>query len=247
MKTARGFTLIEALVGMVVGTIVLAGAYSIWLTHQEESYRLSKKIELRNKLTLSSKRLQRSVTLAGLGLAGAANLGKYDAIGSDTLIVFTNPREESSVLSADIDHHQALLTVDAPALFAEGGYVAISGAGHAELRRISAVSGNTLHLDSAFVNDYPRAVCKAFPAERERYYTDRDSLHFIHENSEGAHVVATDVRNFQVSFSDRTGKPTETVARIRSVLFSLTGVYPAKAGALSTLIYSSTAIPRNTL
>ena len=70
----RGFSLIEALVGMVVGSLVLAGAYSLWRTHQEQSLTLNRKTEARNELALAAKRLQREVTLAGLGLGGAVRV-----------------------------------------------------------------------------------------------------------------------------------------------------------------------------
>jgi len=247
MKRAGGFTLVETIVGMVIGTLVLAAAYSLWRTHQVEGMRLSKKIELRNKLTLASKRLQRSVTLAGLGLSGAPNLGKQDAEGSDTLIIYTNPTEAKAGLAADADHHIAAIQVDATAPFAAGSYVALVGGGHAELRRIVSISGSSLALDSALANDYTMAGTLAFPASRERYYSQQDSTRFVHETSDIAHVIATDVKNFQVSFADKLGRSTDIPSQVRTVRFSLTGIFPAREGAINSIILSSTAIPRNTL
>ena len=247
MNRVRGFTLIETVVSMVIGTIIMAAAYSLWRTHQVEGMRLSKKIELRNKLTLSSKKLQRAVTLAGLGLSGAANLDKQDAVGSDTLIVYTNLAETKAGLAATADHHVAAIQVDAPTPFAAGGYVALACGGRAELRRIVGVDGSTLNLDSAFANDYPVAGTVAMPARRERFYSQQDSALFIHESSGGRQVIATDVKNFQVSFADKRGNSTEVPSQVRTVRFSLTGIFPAREGAINNIILSSTAIPRNTL
>jgi prepilin-type N-terminal cleavage/methylation domain-containing protein len=247
MAHERGFTLIEAIVGMLIASLVLAGAYSLWRTHQTEGMRLSRKIDLRNKLTLASKRLQRSVTLAGLGLSGAATLAKEDAVGSDTLTIFTNPEEAKASLLADADHRNPAIRVDAPALFAAGGYVALAGGGHAEMRRITSVSGSLLGLDSAFANDYPAAGTLAFPARRERYFSDQDSARLIHEIRQARHVVASDVKNFQVAFTDKHGNSTDAPRLVRTVRFSFTGIFPAREGAASSMVFSSTAIPRNTL
>lgn len=247
MKRPQGFTLVETIVSMVIGAIIMAAGYALWRTHQVEGMRLSKKIELRNKLTLSSKQLQRAVTLAGLGLSGAANLAKQDAVGSDTLIIYTNPAEAKAGLTIAADHHVAAIQVDASTLFAAGGYVALSCAGNAELRRIVGVSGSTLNLESAFANDYPVAGTAAMPARRERFYSDQDSSRLIHEIADAQRVIATDVKNFQVSFADKLGNATEISAQVRTVRFSLTGIFPAREGALNSIILSSTAIPRNTL
>jgi hypothetical protein len=247
MKRADGFTLVEAIVGMLIASLVLAGGYTIWRTHETEGMRISRKIDLRNKLTLASKRLQRSVTLAGLGLSGAANLVKDDAVGSDTLTIFANPEEAKAALLADADHSTPAIRVDAQNLFPAGGYVALVGGGHAELRRVVSVSGGTLNLDSAFANDYPAAGTLAFPAQRERYYSDQDSARLIHEVRGARQVVASNVKNFQVSFADMRGNSTDAPAQVRTVRFSFTGIFPAREGAANSMVFSSTAIPRNTL
>ena len=247
MTRSRGFTLIETMVGMVISGTILAACYALWRTPPIEGMRLSKKIELRNKLTRASKRLERAVTLAGLGLAGAAHLAKADAVGSDTLVIFSNPGETKARLAAFADHRVAAIQVDAPGVFAAGGYVAVSGGGHSELRRIARVYGSTLGLESAFDNDYAVAGTLAMPARRERYYSQQDSSRFVLETAEGMRIVATDVKNFQVSFADMRGASTEIPAQIRTVRFSLTGFFPAREGVNNNIILSSTAIPRNTL
>src|SRR4051812_32195828 len=56
MMRERGFTLVEAIMGMVIAGMILAACYAVWRTHAIQGASLSKKIDLRNKLTLSSKR-----------------------------------------------------------------------------------------------------------------------------------------------------------------------------------------------
>lgn len=247
MTRQRGFSLVEAMVGLVVGSLVLAAAYSLWSTHQTEGMRLSKKTDLRNKLTLASKRIQRSVTLAGFGMGGAATLEKQTGFGSDTLIVYTNMDQARTTLAAAYDHHDAAITVANPGPFDTASFVAIVGPAGKEVRRLSGVSGSVLHLDSAFSSDFPIDGTSVLPVARERFYSDQDSLWLVHEQGGEARVIATDVRNFQFSFTDKRGQATTESAKIKTVRYSLTGVFPAAEGAINTLVLSSTAIPRNTL
>ncbi|HKP97599.1 MAG TPA: prepilin-type N-terminal cleavage/methylation domain-containing protein [Fibrobacteria bacterium] len=243
-----GFSLIELLIGLLVSSIVLAGAFSLWNTHQQEGFRLEKKIELRNVMTLSSKRIQRSVTLAGLGLGGAANLAKEDAVGSDTLTIFTNPGENSCALLSNVTPGGSpIIQVADPSLFASARYVAISNDTNGEIRLIVGRPGSALEIESPFTHAFNTASSHAYPAVRERYYTDQVNNTLMRENGGEPTIVAKDVKNFQVSFRDKHGAPTESTPEVRTVVFSFTGIFPAKEGALNSMIFSSTAIPRNTL
>ncbi|MDB5102364.1 MAG: hypothetical protein JWP91_53 [Fibrobacteres bacterium] len=242
-----GFTLVELMVGLVVGAIVLAGAYGLLKTHNEEGYRIERKIELRSEMTLTAKRIQRAVTLAGLGLKGSATLKKEDAVGSDTLIIFTNEKESNSPITADASAGIPVLQVAQPSLFENASYVAVVSDGIGEIRMILEQEGSTLRLDSGFSRTYAMAASMAFPASRERYYSDQDSSHLILEADGDARVIGKNLRNFQVSFHDKHGGSTEASIDVRTVLFSYVGVYPAKEGALNSMVFSSTAIPRNAL
>jgi prepilin-type N-terminal cleavage/methylation domain-containing protein len=244
----KGFTLIELMVGMVVSSLVLAGAYSLWKTHSTEGFRLERKIDLRNGMTLSSKRIQRAITLAGIGLQGSANLAKEDAVGSDTLILYTNPSEASSTLAASITHGAgAFMQVGNPSAFASAGYVVVRTGNAAEIRKIMFVSGSSLYLNSSFSSDHPIAGSVAFPAMRARIYTDQSRNQLMWDGGETASIVAKNVKNFQVSFRNKRGESTEIPAEVRTVQYSFTGIFPAKEGALNSIVFSSTAIPRNTL
>lgn len=250
MRTASqsGFSLIEMMVGMVVGGIVLAAAYSLWNTQQTEGYRLGKKIELRNNMTLASKRIQRSVTLAGIGLQGGANLAKGDDIDSDTLVIYTNQGELSSPLAFDADHGRSLITVSNPEVFEGASYVVIiTDDSLAELREIVGRNGSNLDLDVPLDIDHFQSTSMALPAVRERFYSDQVANQLIRDVEGSLSVVARNVKNFQVSFRNRHGESTETAAEVRTVQYSFTGVFPAREGALNCIVFSSTAIPRNTL
>jgi hypothetical protein len=236
------------MVGMVVSTIVLAGAYRLWKTHEEQGHQLTQKINIRNEMTLSSKRIQRSVTLAGLGLGGAANLAKEDAVGSDTLVIYTNPNEDRSVLVSDYIHvGSAVVHVAEPSKFSGARYLAIKSATSGEIRKIVGMNSSIVMLESPFQFDYPAATSAVFPATRERFYSNQEAKALMREAKDGSIIVAKNVTNFQVSFRNKHGESTEIVNEVRTVVFSFTGVFDAREGALNSIVFSSTAIPRNTL
>jgi hypothetical protein len=235
------------LVGMVVGTLVLAGAYSVWKTHQKAGYQMGKKIDLRNAMTLSSKRIQRSITLAGIGLSGFANITKVDAVGSDTLDIFTNQVEAKSPLNYDAFSGSGIISVSNSAAFEGASFVVIMTGATGELREISSRNGANLFLDMPLDQDHPRLTTVARPAMRERFYSIQESNQLIRDMEGSVSVVAMNVKNFQVSFSNKRGEPTIVSNEIRTVKFSFKGVFPADEGALNTINFSSTAIPRNLL
>ncbi len=247
-RSQYGFSLVEMMVGLVVSSLVLAGGYSLWRTHQTQDYRLGKKIDLRNQMTLSSKRIQRSITLAGIGLNGAANLTKEDAVGSDTLIIYTNRGERRSTLASDITHGGgAIILVDSSSVFVDASYIIVTTGTASEIRMIVHRSGASIYLNGAFTADHPKATSMAYPATRERYYSDQTNNELMRDGGGTASVVAKDVKNFQVSFRNKHGESTEISSEVRTVQYSFTGIFPAEEGALNSIVFSSTAIPRNTL
>jgi Tfp pilus assembly protein PilE len=242
-----GLTLIEVLVGAVVAAIALAGAFRLWKTNTEESHRLHKKAELRDRMAIASKQLQKSVTLAGLGLQRAPTMAKSDAVGSDTLIIYTNPQETRSGVLSDLVQGQYAIHVANGSIFQGASYMVISDGTRGEVRRIDRAQGYVVVLSSPLGSAYPRATVTVQPAIREKYYTDQAESRLIRVVNGTTKVLGEDIRNFQVSFKDRTGASTEVATSARSVHFSFTGIFPAREGALSSVIFTSTAIPRNVL
>lgn len=244
---SRGFTLIEALIGMVVGAIALGAAFRVWKTQSEEGFRLQKKSELRDRMAISSKQIQRSITLAGLGLGRAPTLVKEDAVGSDTLIIYTNQGEARSGLTGNLYVGQYAVYVENPQLFAGARFIAFTDGTKGEVKPIDRVHGNAVVLHQPLESAYARAETSALPALREKYYTDQGGSRLIRMVDGTTRIMAADIRNFQVSFRDRNGASTEDPRQVRTVHFSYTGVFPAREGALNSVVFNSTAIPRNLL
>lgn len=247
MRSQRGFTLVEALVGMVVGGMVMAGAFRVWKTHQEEGFRLQKKNELRDRMALSSKHIQRSITLAGLGMENAPTMVRADEVGSDTLIIYTNPGESRTGLTSNPFVGQYTVFVENAALFEGVRYLALSDTSKGEVKPIERIQGSIVVLSKPLERAYDKTITSAFPAKREKYYTEQEARRLIRTMDGSTNVLGEDMHNFQVSFRDKKGASTNEPALVRSVHFSFTGIFPAREGALNSLLFTSTAIPRNML
>jgi hypothetical protein len=247
LKHQVGFSIVELMIGLVAGGLVLAGAYSLWTMHNTQAYRLGKKVELSNQISLSSKKIQRAITMAGMGLDGAANLAKEDEVGSDSLIIYTNPNNLKTAITMNVTSASQSVLVNDPNIFNGAGYLALSSGGSGEIRTIIRIDGHSVFLNAPFTRTFTSVTTIAFPASRECYFTNQETNELISKKGETQITVAKNIRNFQVSFRNKNGESTEIQKAIRTVQFSFTGVFPAEAGALSSLVFSSTAIPRNIL
>lgn len=243
----HGFTLVEAMVGLVVGALTLAGGFRLWKANHEEGFRLKKKSELRDRMTLSSKQIQRSITLAGLGMAKAPTIVKSDAVGSDTLAIFTNAGEQRSEILSNLYSGQIAIYVGNSQIFQGAGFLAVSDGTRGEVKPIDRVTGNAVVLSLPLESAYPRETTAAIPAKRELYFTDQGENRLLYKVNATTRVLGEEMRNFQVSFRDKHGASTEDPKAVRTVHFSFTGIYPAKEGMLNSVLFTSTAIPRNLL
>jgi Prokaryotic N-terminal methylation motif len=243
-----GFTIVEVIMGMGIAAFVLAGLYRLWSNNSEESLKIQRKIEVRNQMALSTKKLNQSITLAGLGLNKVVGLTKADAVGSDTLKVYINNAEQSTSLMMAHDHHYNMVKVMDGSVFENARFIVLANGSTGEVRPIATRNGHIIYVTEKFDRDFPLAGTLVMPATRHKYYTDqeRDMLVCTVNFGEPT-IVGRSIKNFQISFRDRNGVQTEALRDIRFVNYSLTGIYPAREGAISSVVFSSTSIPRNIL
>lgn len=247
-KRQAGFTVAEIVVGMTIGAFVLAGLYRLWSNNSEESLKLQRKIEIRNQVALSTKRLNQSITLAGIGLEKVVGLTKADAVGSDTLVVYTNASEHRTTLILSHHPQYSMVKVADGSIFANASYVVLTDGTNGEARRIRSREGSTLFLSENFNHQYAVATTTVMPATSHKFYSDQDREMLVCVvNAGDPSIVGRKIKNFQISFRDRNGGVTHALREIRFVNYSLTGVFPTREGAINSVVYSSTSIPRNIL
>jgi Tfp pilus assembly protein PilV len=247
----RGFSSIEIMVGAVVAGILLTGIYKLFVNNNFETLKLSRKIDARNQLTLTTKKLDWAVTRAGIGLAGAPAMYRTNSLGTDTFFVYMNEDMLNTRLSSNYNVSQSQISVVDPCTFDFARFVAVVGPNGGEIaqRTSQSVGGaSVLVFTHALSQNYDAATTKVYPATRYKFYTDQEHDQLVMVVDYSPRSVGSQVRNFQISFKDAIGTSTESSSQAKSVTFSLTGMFaPVHEGAIANIVYSTTAIPRNLL
>ncbi len=244
-RADRGFTLVEILIGMLISSVVLTGLYRMWLSSSEQSVQLRQKIEVRNQITLASKNLQSAITLAGFGMQGVKNIEKFDGVGTDTLLIFSNKSSHQTALGVSYWSGQDHFNVSDPSIFSGAAYIAIKDDAGGEIRKITWKNSNNIGVEEAIGRNFDMDNSIVMPIFLDKYYTDQTHQKLMAVSNGAGRIIGHNLTNFQVAFKDKDGVSTSIVNDIRSVTFSFTGVFSAKEGAISNINFTTTAIPRN--
>lgn len=246
-----GFSTLEVMVGAVVAGMALAGLYKLFVSNNFESLKLSRKIDARNQLTLTTKKLDWAVTRAGIGLEGVPAMHRTNAIGTDTFYVYMNEAMTRTGLTSDYSTAHSTLSVQNGDAFSNAKFVAIVGPEGGEVAQRSPQSlgaSSVLMLTGPLTRNYSAATARVYPATRYKFYTDQRSDQLVMVTDYSPLAIGSQVRNFQISFKNSLGASTENALDTKSVTFSLTGMFaPVHEGAIANIVYSNTAIPRNLL
>ncbi len=242
----KGFSLVEILIGMVVSSIVMGSIYSLWKRSDTETRKLSDKADLRSRMTLVDKIIQKTITNAGYGLYNVVDISKEDAIGSDTLTVYSNSAAITTSLGVTHDKDHIVITVSSASGFTAGGYIAITDGTNNEIRKIYQINDKVITIATKTLNNYDKTNTTAYPVTKERYYSDETLNKMIRQTNDGdPHSFGDKIKNFQLAFLDKNGASTNIYTKIRSINFSITGIYPTPNGTITAVTVTSNAIPRN--
>ncbi len=244
-KSQKGFTIVELMVALVISGVILVCVYRLWLSNHTETMKLQNKMDIRNQLGISSKRLQNAITMAGYGLTDLSNLEKSDAVGSDTLVVWYNKSQAQTKLTLDYLQGLNFVMVENTAGMVPGAYIGMANGSTGEFRKIRVVNGNLIELHMGFNYDYSMSNTKIFPATMESFYTDQAKNRMVCVVNDTSIYLAKNIKNFQVGFLNKQGVSTSDLRDVRTVTFSLTGIHSAKEGALNSINFTTTVIPRN--
>jgi len=249
---SRGFTLIETMVSVLLGAMLLASVYYLWSANNRSAYRLGNKSDFRDRATLATTRLNRSITMAGFGMTKMDVLFRVRTEATDTLIVYSNPTERRTTLrdTARIGTYSIVVFTDTG--FAAGGRIGITDSIQQDYATIASVTGDTangftLTLTSALQHKYNPGVPDVYPVQREKFYINQTTKALVRKVDATITSLAEGMTDFRVDLKDGSGNDATSYRTIRVVTFGLTGTYKASVGTTSTMRFSSTVIPRNIL
>lgn len=250
-----GFTLPEMLVAMVVGAIVISSVFKIWKNNQQETHRLYSVSDYRERVTLATTRLNRTITMAGFGMSRIDVFFRSTGLKTDTLKVYSNESEEHSSVIDTAKAGQTQMLLFRTTGFAVGRHIGITDSLNQEYARVTSISGDS--ADGYHVGVYPPlqhtylpGVPDIYPVHQEIFYLNSQSQNLVHLRDGSQATLAGGIQDFRIKFLDRNGNEAATHRDIRSVTFTVSGTYRkvTEGATLPPMInFSSTVIPRNIL
>jgi prepilin-type N-terminal cleavage/methylation domain-containing protein len=251
-KESAGFTLVEMLVAMVIGSMLITAVFRIWRANQSETIRIGDKSDFRDRATLATTALNRAVTMAGFGMTKMNVIKKGAGTNSDTLTVYSNPQERRTTLrdTAREGSNQILAFTDSG--FVVGGLLGITDSLKQEYAQISGIQGDTANgfritLVGRLTNTYKPGVPDIYPVEKERFYIEDSSHTLLRMAGDRPIALAKGIYEFRVDLKDGAGNPTNISKNMRVVSFQFMGTFKAPQGTPNQMRFSSTVIPRNIL
>lgn len=252
INLSRGFTLVETMISVVIGAVLLGSLYQLWTANQRSALRLGNKTDFRDRATLATTQLNRSITMAGYGMSKMDVIFRTHAETTDTLIVYSNPADRRTTLkdTARIGATSILIVTDTG--FVAGGRLGITDSLQQEYATITAISGDTAHgftvtLSGPLQHRFNPGVPDIYPVQKEKFYIDRNASALIRKVDGVTTTLAGGMSDFRADLLDGSGAQATSYRLIRVVSFSMTGTYKIPAGTFSTMRFSSTVIPRNLL
>jgi prepilin-type N-terminal cleavage/methylation domain-containing protein len=251
-SAAGGFTLVEVLISLVIGAALVSTLFQLWSANQRQSLRLGNKGDFRDRATLATTALNKSITMAGFGMSKLDVIARAHAEATDTLILFTNSSERRTTLMDTAALGATSIRIFSDTGFAAGGMFGITDSLQQEFATIVSVSGDSsqgflLTLSAPLAHRYNPGVPDIYPAQKEKFFIDGASHSLIHRVDGANIVLAQGINDFRVDLKDGSGNQATSYKAIRVVAFTMTGTYKAPEGTFNQMRFSSTVIPRNIL
>jgi prepilin-type N-terminal cleavage/methylation domain-containing protein len=248
----RGFTLIEMMVSVVLAGVMATALFRLWGDNQSATLRIGNKSDYRDKATLATNALNRSITMAGFGMSNLDVIVRKQGDSSDTLILYRNPDERRTTLMDTARVGSTSILVFNDTGFYEGGMFGITDSLKQEFAHITTISGDSasgfvLHLSTPLQHRYDPGVPDIYPAVKEKFYIEYESKDLINVSEGETAILAHDMFEFRIDLKNAAGSPASSYKTIRVVTFALAGKYKAPEGTYNQMRFSSTVIPRNIL
>jgi prepilin-type N-terminal cleavage/methylation domain-containing protein len=251
-ESQQGFTLPEMLVALVVSSFLVLGLFRIWNQNRRTTDLIANKGDFRDRATLATTRVNRTVTMAGFGISRMDVVSRRSGSGTDTLVVYSNPSERRTTLIESVPAGAREIKVFKDSGFAVGCFLGITDSLKNEYARVEGIGGNAsdgylLTLSGGLANAYLAGVPDIYPVQREKIFADSAAKSLVRVVDDRRQALGGGITEFRVQLLDNTGNPAATQRELRVITFTLSGNYKAPAGMPSLMTFTSTVIPRNIL
>jgi len=251
-ESQRGFSLPEMMVALVVSSLLIAGLFRIWNQNRRTTDLISSKGDFRDKATLATTRVNRTVTMAGFGITRMDVVKRVSGTRTDTLVVYSNPSERRTTVIEPAPAGTREIRVFKDSGFAVGCFLGITDSLKHEYARVEGISGNEtdgyrLTLSGALSNGYLAGVPDIYPVQREKIFADPTAKSLIRIVDDRRQALGEGITEFRVQLLTNSGSQATTHKDIRVITFTILGNYKAPAGVPSLMTFTSTVIPRNIL
>ncbi len=251
-RPQSGFTLIEIMLSVLMGAVLVGSLFQLWTANQRATLRIGNKSDFRDRASLATTAVNRSITMAGFGMTKLDVMFRSHTELADTLTLYSNPQERRTTLVDTARAGTMTLRIFNDTGFSVGGRIGITDSLQQEYVTISSITGDSAHgfdvgLSTPLVNRYNPGVPDIYPVQKEKFYVNRQTQTLMRRVDGSDKTLAQGVTEFRVDLKDAAGNPATSYKLIRVVTFSITGSYKAPEGSPSLMRFSSTVIPRNIL
>jgi prepilin-type N-terminal cleavage/methylation domain-containing protein len=164
-RNDQGFTVLEILIAVAIGTIILLGLYALLETGQSTTSRGEQKLEIQQAARAGLDTMVRDLRMAGSGVPNPQDYANppaaFTAGTADSISFLADPLNANTVLTANAPPGTTVISLDSTTSFAAGGTIYIFGNDGAsppancwETRVIASKTGTSLTLDAGLSNSY---------------------------------------------------------------------------------------------
>lgn len=251
-ESQKGFSLPEMMVALVVSSFLVLGLFRIWNQNRRTTDLIANKGDFRDRATLATTRVNKTVTMAGFGITRMDVVSRRSGLGTDTLVVYSNPSERRTTLIESVSAGGRELRVFKDSGFTVGCFLGITDSLNNEYARVEGIGGNEsdgfrLTLSGGLSNAYLAGVPDIYPVLREKIFADAEAKSLIRVVDDRRQTLGDGITEFRVQLLDNSGNTAATQRELRVITFTLTGSYKAPAGVPNLMTFTSTVIPRNIL
>ncbi|MBN1760766.1 MAG: hypothetical protein JW863_20725 [Chitinispirillaceae bacterium] len=231
-----GTTLLELIIGLLITSILVAGAFQAYRYTMDSANREKKKAELQGDIITFSNIIEKDIRMAGCGMPGN---GLYADYSVPELMIFTNENGDETTLSRVVQPiHAEAIVEDGSAFVVRGGICIAADGVDTIYRKVTGIGMYDLGPDTVYFSPAANtstlmpAGSKVYPAMCFRYTVsgtlpDRKILRS--RNSQTVPIGGI-IDSIRVTLKDEDGSPTGGATKNAAMMTVVMGGFIGKGG-----------------